>query len=291
MTARAQAEAHAACVLCGASDAGALFDKGGYTFVRCNRCGLVSLRPIPTPAQVKAHHEESYAHGSYATFAAADTIRSAIAAYRVQIVRPLAPPGPWLDIGCSTGAFPAEAVRAGVDAEGLELSSVAAAQGRARGLTIHEGTAEGFAPPHPYAAVTAFDVVEHLPDPLPFVRRVGSWLLPDGVLVMTLPNIASPIVRVMGRHWFYYAPPDHIHYFTPRTIRRLLAEGGFHDVAVRPVSKPLTLDYGGSALEHFNPTLGRMFRAVMALGPSGLRRRVLPLRVGEMVVVARRPAS
>lgn len=279
--------AHTACILCGGARAGRLFHKAGWTFVRCATCGLIALNPLPTPVQLKAHHEESYAQGAYATFAAADAVRRAIARYRLGIVLPLAPAGPWLDVGCSTGAFLAELARAGVTGEGLELSTAAVARAREQNLTVQQGTAESFIPTRRYAAITAFDLVEHLPDPLAFVGHVGSWLLPDGVLVLTLPNANSLLARLMRRHWFYYAPPDHIYYFTPVTIRRLLAASGLRVMAVRPVSKPLTPDYAASALAHFNPRLGRVARACVALGPRGYRSRPWPFRVGEMLVIAR----
>ena len=278
--------AGAGCRLCGARDAAPLFEKTGWTFVACRGCGLVSLDPLPTPAELARHHEASYRDGGYAGFAAADAVRTAIAEDRLARLRPLAPAGPWLDVGCSTGAFVAAAARAGLVAEGLEVSSVAVEAARARGLTIHHGAVEDFAPAAPLAVVTAFDVIEHLPDPVGFARRVRPWLQPDGLLAMTLPNIASVAARVMGRQWFYYAAPDHVHYFTPATIRRVLEEAGFTRIEVASATKPLTLDYATEQLARMTPALGPLARALQAVTPRGLRRHCWPLPIGEMLVTA-----
>jgi 2-polyprenyl-3-methyl-5-hydroxy-6-metoxy-1,4-benzoquinol methylase len=286
-----QADGNTLCRLCGAARSTGLFEKGGWTFVRCTDCGLVSLSPLPSPAEIEAHHEASYQGGAYAAFAGAESIRADIARHRLDLVRPLAVPGRWLDVGCSTGAFVAEAGKAGVACEGLELSPTAVAAARARGLAVHRGTVDTFTPAERYAVVTGFDVVEHVPDPMAFVARLRAWLAPDGLLVLTLPDIASAAARLLGRHWFYYAPPDHVHYFTPATIRRLLERGGFATIDVRPVRKPMTLAYAAGAVELLMPRLGPAARRLTALLPHGLRRWRLPLALGEMLVVARPPRS
>jgi len=286
--ARAEAaERTRGCALCGARDATPLFEKAGWSFVACRACGLVSLDPLPTPAALAAHHETSYRDGGYAGFAAAEAVRTAIAEDRLARLRPLAPGGRWLDVGCSTGAFVAAATAAGLAAEGLEVSSVAVEAARARGLTIHQGAVETFVPAAPLAVVTAFDVIEHLPDPVAFAHRVRPWLEPDGLLALTLPNFASVAARVMGRHWFYDAAPDHVHYFTPSTIRRLLGEAGFVSIAVHAATKPLTLDYATEQLIRMTPVLAPVARALRAVTPRPLGRLLWPLPIGEMLVTAR----
>jgi 2-polyprenyl-3-methyl-5-hydroxy-6-metoxy-1,4-benzoquinol methylase len=275
------------CLLCGAVTASRLFSKGEWDFVRCGGCGLVSLSPLPTPEQLQRHHDASYAAGAYAVYAAAEPIRIAVARHRLPAVRALAPEGPWLDVGCSTGSFMVEARRAGIAIEGLEMSAAAVERARSQGLDAHHGTVETFVPGRRYAAITAFDVVEHLRDPVAFVRTAASWLAPRGVLALTVPNIASLAARVMRRHWYYYAAPDHLHYFTPATLRRLLALANLDDIALRPASKPLTLDYAALALAQFNPRLGRFMQRIVGRCPRALRSRPWPLRIGEMAVTAR----
>jgi len=285
-----ESTAVSACALCGA-ETRRLFVKRRWTFVRCAGCGLVSLSPLPTPAEIEAHHEASYRDGRYAAFVAAETVRVAIARHRLAFLRLLAPEGPWLDVGCSTAAFIAELARAGRAAEGLELSEAAVAQGRARGFTVHRGAAETFTPAHRYAAVTAFDVLEHLPDPLAFVRQALTWLVPGGLLALTLPDAASPMARLMGRHWFHYAPPDHVHYFTPATIRGLLERAGADAIAVRRVWKPLTLDYAAAQLAETNPQLGRLMTLLAVIAPRAWRAHPWPVPVGEILVTGRSARS
>jgi hypothetical protein len=63
---------------------------------------LVALRPMPTPEQLVAHHEESYRAGRYAEIASAVPVRTALARDRLQRLRPLAPAGAG-DVGAGEG--------------------------------------------------------------------------------------------------------------------------------------------------------------------------------------------
>jgi SAM-dependent methyltransferase len=284
-----QGEAQAtACAVCGHLAWAPRFIKGGWQFARCRRCGLTSLQPLPTTADLERHYEASYEAGAYATFASADDVRTAVARHHLHAVRPLAPAGRWLDVGCSTGSFLIEAVAAGLDAEGIEVSTTAATQARARGATVHQCPVERFLPRRPYGVGTAFDVVEHLRDPREFLTRTASWLEPRGLLALTLPNAASWPARGMGRHWFYYAAPFHVHYFTPPTIRRLLLDVGFTEIRVQAVSKPLLMGYAADQLRALVPPLAPVAALLSGLARTRLGRWTLPLPLGEMLVTARR---
>jgi SAM-dependent methyltransferase len=275
----------APCIVCGARRWTPRFTKDGWAFVRCGDCGMTSLQPLPTMADLARHHDASYTDGRYATFARAHEARAAVAAHHLAAVRPLVPAGPWLDLGCSTGAFLAVLRDAGLDGEGVELSGVAAAEARRRGFRVHEGPADTFAPTRRFAAVTAFDVVEHVPDPLPMLARIREWLRPDGVLALTLPDASSWTAAAMGRHWFYYTAPDHVHYFTPPTIARLLERAGFADVRVRSTRKPLPLAYAAEQAQHLVRPLAPVARVLESVA-GVLGGRSIPLPLGEMLVTA-----
>ena len=276
-----------ACLVCRGTRARVLFRKGGKDFVRCEACGFVWLDPMPTAAEVGAYYEQSYRAGIYEPYAAADTIRRLIAEHRLAAIGPHARPGRWLDVGAATGHFVEAAARTGIAAEGCELSESAVARARARGLTIHHTAVEDFTPAAPYDTITAFDVLEHLREPRVFLDRLRGWLAPSGTLALTLPDVSSIYPRLlMRRHWFYYAPSDHLHYFDPRTITRLLADHGFAGARVTRAYKPLTLAYIALQLEQLTPALGRVAGLLVRAVPRALRERPIRCYIGEMMVVA-----
>ena len=142
------------CAACGAVRFRPRFEKQGYRFVACEACTLMRLDPLPVQEALTAFYDQSYRSGAYAPSASADAVRMATAAARLAVVRPLAPPGPWLDVGCSTGSSLRAAAAQGIDAEGIELSSAAVDVARAAGLQVERVSAEDFRPRRSFACVT-----------------------------------------------------------------------------------------------------------------------------------------
>lgn len=277
------------CILCDGQSTTHLFEKGGKGFVRCDQCGLVRLDPLPTVGEIAAYYEAAYDGGFYSSFVEADEIRRLIAEHRLGRVRGVARRGRWLDVGCSTGHFVEAAAREGVEAQGIDVSPGAVKMARERGLQAEVARVEDFDPDGTFEAITAFDVIEHARDPGAFVDRLREWIAPGGALVLTLPDVSSVYPRwLMGKHWFYYAPNDHLFYFDPKTIRALLHRHGFHVQAVERAFKPLTLGYVVAQLERFNPLLGGPARLASRVAGKSLLAKPWQMYVGEMWVVAER---
>jgi len=280
-----------ACVVCNGTRTRRLFEKGGKSFLRCSGCGLVRVDPLPTPSELTSYYEQTYDQGIYAPYAAAEGIRQLIAAHRLRAIHAFVRPGRWLDVGCATGQFIEGARRAGMEAEGLDVAPGAVARARARGLIAHVGRAEDFSPSAPYDTITAFDVIEHTLDPGRFLDHVARWLLPDGALVLTLPDVSSIYPRLlMRRHWYYYAPNDHFYYFSPATMRRLLIQRGFTVQRVSWAYKPLTLAYVVAQLSIFNPRLGRLAALLARPLPRQFLAQPWKCYVGEMMAIASKRA-
>jgi len=274
------------CAACGAVRFRPRFEKQGYRFVRCEACTLMRLDPLPEQAALTAFYDQSYRSGAYATFASADAVRMATAAARLALVQPLVPPGPWLDVGCSTGSSLRAAAAQGIDAEGIELSTTAVEVAHAAGLRVERVSAEDFRPHRSYACVTAFDLVEHLLEPGALLARLRGWLLPGGCLAVSVPDTKSIAARLMGRHWYFYAPPVHVQYFDRTSLAALLARHGFGVRRMVAAPKVITLDYAVSVLDAFDARLHRIARTLAAPLPGALRRRLVRLPVGELMAIA-----
>jgi SAM-dependent methyltransferase len=140
-----------------------------------------------------------------------------------------------LDVGCGTGDFVEHASQSGWRARGVEPSRLASERGRARGLDVFQGTLEAALEAHTgpgYDAITMLNVLEHVPDPVAYVRQCRALLAPDGALAIVVPNdftIVQEAARVAigtERRW-WVASPDHINYFDFDSIERLLRGEGF----------------------------------------------------------------
>jgi SAM-dependent methyltransferase len=79
----------------------------------------------------------------------------------------------------------------------------------------------------PYDAVVTFHVIEHLQDPIEFLRSCRKLLREGGVLILKTPNVASWIAKKTGAYWEWLCPPAHIHLFSSRTLDLALQRSGF----------------------------------------------------------------
>ena len=155
-----------------------------------------------------------------------------------------------LDLGFGAGHF-AERIRPACRyLAGLELDPGAAAEGaRFFDDAVTGDIFEGISGPwkEPFDVVVAGDVLEHLPEPERALALFRPLLKPDGLLLVSLPNVANVTVRLgllVGR----FPATDrgildrtHLRFYTRRTGRELLARSGFRVVRETPTSMPVEL--------------------------------------------------
>ena len=161
--------------------------------------------------------------------------RSSVAARRLSRIASLLGRSPsgirLLDVGCSRGHFIEAAARNGFQAEGVEPAPGVAAEARARGLTVHTGLlGEQRFPDARFAAVTLFEVIEHLKEPASLLRECRRVLEPGGLLVLSTGNTASWTARAMKGRWDYFQiakDAGHVSFYTPRSVALLGERCGF----------------------------------------------------------------
>jgi 2-polyprenyl-3-methyl-5-hydroxy-6-metoxy-1,4-benzoquinol methylase len=140
-------------------------------------------------------------------------------------------PRRFLDVGCATGLLLASLRDGGWQTAGVDVCRQSARYGREkRGLDIREGTLQEASFPGGFFSVVHFShLIEHLPEPRPFVAEVRRILAPGGYAVVTTPNIDGMQARLFGPGWRSVIP-DHLCLFSRRTLSRLLAEEGFTEL-------------------------------------------------------------
>ena len=93
------------------------------------------------------------------------------------------------------------------------------------------------APADPADVVCFWDTLEHVPDPLQFLREVERRLAPGGVFALSVPYFSSVPARLLRSRWWTLKPEQHIWHFTPATLRLVAARAGL--VITSVIASPL----------------------------------------------------
>lgn len=134
-----------------------------------------------------------------------------------------------LDVGSAGGEFVIQAVDSGWEAVGIDVDADVIEIGRAEGLDLRLETLEEHAAAHPgeYDAVTMGHVIEHVPDPVGFLKLAHRVLRPGGTLWIATPNLGSLAHRRYGAAWVGLDPPRHLVLFDHAALGETLARAGF----------------------------------------------------------------
>jgi len=150
----------------------------------------------------------------------------------VSSLRPLEKSTCWVDFGCGNGGLVRHVTsRVGCQIVGTDTGEIVTAA-RAKGIDIRED-AELSSQEGKCDVVTAIEVLEHLTDPLPVLRRIRSLLKPGGLFFYTTGN-ARPFRKNITA-WAYTIPEIHVSFYEPETMNRALRATGFRPESVGPV--------------------------------------------------------
>ncbi len=272
------------CVLCGSTARTVVLRHEDGDLARCRACGMTSVEPLPTPEAVLAQYDALYFAGGtgYRDYVAEEGVYRAEGRRRVRALRAAGGAGRLLDVGCASGAFLVEARTALFHVTGVEpaVEMAAVARERARCEVVAAPVEAAELPRASFEVVTAFDSLEHVVDPVGVLRRFREWLVPGGLLAVTVPDFGGLWARLTGRRWPFVTPKEHLHYFTRRTLAAAIAAAGFGPPRFAHAGTPAsygTLAYHGAG--PLGPALER------ALGRR--RHRGLSLPFGTLFALAR----
>ena len=250
------------CPLCDAVDHRPIAKHAAHHLVRCGSCRMVFVGVAPTNEELFAYYTGYPVHDnvSSVTLRRYNELLDGFERYRRT--------NRMIDVGCGAGIFLEEAAKRGWEVHGTEYGERALVACRSRNIRIIEGALEpSNYEPEGFDVVCSFEVIEHVPHPKAELERMVSILRPGGALYMTTPNYRSLGHAMVGSGWSVVNYPEHLNYFTPRTLRRLGVTQGLRAVRV--------LTTGVSLMRlRFRHTDGSKGQAAAMVSQEDLRHRL-----------------
>jgi len=230
------------CNLCGSSDHGFLFTahdrlhgcEGTFTYVKCNECGLVYMRPQITPGDMGRFYPADY--GPHRKALRRRRSKKRVfknKAYRrpflASICSEFTRESRLLDVGCGSGVFLND-VRALTDCQvhGIDLSERAAKTAEENyELEISTGTImESTFPDTYFDLITAWEYLEHVHNPSEVLLKMSQLLKDEGSCIISTPNFKSLNCKLFKDKWYHLDCPRHLYVYSPDTVSKLLDKAG-----------------------------------------------------------------
>jgi hypothetical protein len=209
---------------------------GTFSLERCRACRHVFQNPRLSIAGLDFYYKDFYDGLGEAGMEFIFGFGKQPYLDRLAMVRAVAPPQRWLDVGAGHGHF-CVAARGELPAtafDGLDLSeSIDEAKRRGWVDTAYRGLFPELAPEMAgrYDAVSMSHYLEHTLDPRLELEAAHTALAVNGCLLIEVPDPEFALGKILRRYWLPWFQPQHLHFLSVANLDRLLRERGFTPVA------------------------------------------------------------
>lgn len=217
--------------------------RDALTVIQCTICGWAHLDPLPDAAALDAYYASEFWQKTKAGWREQYEAQRDSLAMRhgdwLAVLEPHTAGRTLLDVGCGWGHFLETARARKWRTWGIEPSTEASGYAWERlgvNANLYGGTWEQFdmmralGDPTQFDVITAFWLLEHLPDPVAFLRWSRDHLASGGVLMLAVPQewtVRQQLANEKAAVKNYWLDPTHLHYWHRETLFVLLARCGF----------------------------------------------------------------
>ena len=218
------------CIVCGTSE------KPGNLYpgiLRCSSCGYIYADMRLTDEELVALYNEQFFTGAeFSDYAGDERFFRKNFRLRLRVLKRFLDPlrhQSLLEIGSAYGFFLDEAKQDFTSVQGIDITDEGVRFARESfGLDVVQ---DDFLS-HDYGGqkfdvVCMWDTIEHLRAPHDYVEKIARHTKPGALLSVTTADADSVNARLRGRHWRMIHPPTHLHYFSAKTLEKMLDRYGF----------------------------------------------------------------
>jgi SAM-dependent methyltransferase len=220
------------CIICNHSKSSPLYQG----ILQCQDCGYIYANAQISDDELLKLYKRDYFFGDeYSDYLADRRVLEKNFQKRLSVLRRYIQPEVHrnlLEIGCAYGFFLNLVKNSFSSCQGIDLNKDGTDY--ARDVLKLEAFQGDFLK-HDYGTeifdvVCLWDTIEHLREPHLYLEKISSHTKKGSLVAITTGDIDSFNARARKQNWRLIHPPTHLHYFSKKTIEKLLQKNGFEVV-------------------------------------------------------------
>ena len=226
---------HESCLVCSGTKLQPLKGYEHAHLCQCKNCGFVFSKRIPTEEELVKHYE-GYGRDDYLSPITIKRYEELLDSFE-----PFRKNNRILDVGCGIGYFLEVAKRKGWEVYGTEFTDEAVKICKEKGISLQQGVldpsnyGEGF-----FDVITSIEVIEHINNPITETKNIHKLLRKGGLFYFTTPNFNALSRLYLKEKYNVICYPEHLCYYTPSTIKKLMKKVGFKKKKVQTTGVSIT---------------------------------------------------
>jgi 2-polyprenyl-3-methyl-5-hydroxy-6-metoxy-1,4-benzoquinol methylase len=232
-----------------------IYINGDVSVIDCKQCGYAHVNPLPIQEQLDKYYSEGFYQVEKTNYI--DDFEKDkewwSMNYRwlindiVSYMKPISKSKhiKLLDVGSGPGLLMHVANSLGLETMGIEPSSTAYKYSvKHFGLNVKNTTIEKVDKSiGKFDIITSYLVLEHILNPLDFLKQTSRFLSSNGMICIVVPNDFNPIQNSLasqGKKSWWVNTKDHLNYFNKQSLKRLFEKVGL-EVVEQTVTFPIDL--------------------------------------------------
>lgn len=214
---------HQRCPLCNSKKIAGLSEYDRAFLNKCNTCNFIFSKAIPSNEELEEYYSSEYELTEFFSPITAKRYEEILDRFEhLKKTKNL------LDVGTGSAFFAEIAIKRGWNVYGTELTDQTIQAAEQKGIKMSKGKLEDIQFESDFFdLVICIEVIEHVSYPVSFVNEVQRTLRSGGAVYISTPNFDSYLRRKLKGQYDVIGYPNHLSYFTSKTLKSLFTKHGF----------------------------------------------------------------